>query len=270
MTPTYHPYTSSNLRPQILEKAIDEGHTTIQISTMTSHLIKTAVQALKEYSPCDVSDALSKFGISNGGFFPNLTQYSQNSTESSIVGPAYTVLFAPLTDPRPAVKGGYIDHIPEGSVVVIGLTKELQRDGAPYVKVNNALYGGLMSTRAQYLNANGTVVFGRIRDVNEHRALKYPVFAYGLGTTAGQSAVKVVGVQVPVDIHVGESTFETIEPDDLIIGDENGIVRIPKLLDLESILDYIPKRVRADQLVANDIFSGKPANPSQKERRAGL
>ncbi len=240
---------------------------------MTSQVLKTAVKFLKEYTPCDVSDSLAKQGLKNGGFFPNLTQYSsssQSSADGSVVGTAYTVLFAPIDDPRPSVKGGYIDHIPEGSFVVIGLTKELQKSEAPYVKVNNALYGGLMSTRAQYLNANGTVVFGRIRDVNEHRSLKYPVFAYGLGTTAAQSVVKIVGVQVPIEINIGEDFYETIEPHDLIIGDENGIVRIPKTVDLESVLNYIPKRVEADQLVATDIANGKPANPSQKERRAGL
>lgn len=237
---------------------------------MTSKILKNAVKFLKDFTPCDVSDSLLKHGLKNGGFFPNLTQFSHGTPEGSIVGTAYTVLFAPVDDPRPAVKGGYIDHIPEGSIVVIGLTKDLQRDGAPYVKVNNALYGGLMSTRAQYLNANGTVVFGRIRDVNEHRSLKYPVFAYGLGTTAGQSVVKVIGVEVPLEINIGENIYETIEPNDLIIADENGIVRIPKKNDLESVLDYIPKRVSADQLVAEDIFNGKPANPSQKERRAGL
>lgn len=39
----------------------------------------------------------------------------------------------------------------------------------------NALYLGLMSCRAQYLGAAGTVVDGRFRDLREHRQLSYPV-----------------------------------------------------------------------------------------------
>jgi len=39
----------------------------------------------------------------------------------------------------------------------------------------NACYGGLMSNRAKYLGAAGTVIDGRLRDLSEHRELGYPV-----------------------------------------------------------------------------------------------
>ena len=39
----------------------------------------------------------------------------------------------------------------------------------------NACYGGLMSNRAKYLGAVGTVIDGRLRDLQEHRDLEYPV-----------------------------------------------------------------------------------------------
>lgn len=58
-----------------------------------------------------------------------------------------------------------IDQVASGSVVFIS---------APQGTVN-ALYGGLMSCRAQYLGAAGTVVDGRVRDLREHRQLAYPV-----------------------------------------------------------------------------------------------
>lgn len=228
-----------------------------------------AIQILEKYSPCDVADALLKFGVKSGGFLPNLQRFS-TGTKPTVVGKAYTVLYAPLSDSRPAIKDGYIDFIPEESVVVIALTKELQTPNAPFVKVNNALYGGLMSTRANYLGAKGTVVFGRIRDVEEHRDLKYPVFAYGLGIAAPGSVVKVVGVNVPLEIEVNEGEFEVIEPGELISADENGVARIPKDLSIDDLTSYIPNRVEADKLVAQDIKEGKLALPSQKLRRSGL
>ena len=58
-----------------------------------------------------------------------------------------------------------IDFVPSGSIIFIS---------AP-PKIVNAVYGGLMSTRARYLNAAGTIVDGRIRDLQEHRELNYPV-----------------------------------------------------------------------------------------------
>lgn len=39
----------------------------------------------------------------------------------------------------------------------------------------NALYGGLMSRRAQRCGAVGTVVDGRVRDLQEHRDMSHPV-----------------------------------------------------------------------------------------------
>lgn len=39
----------------------------------------------------------------------------------------------------------------------------------------NACYGGLMSTRAKHSGAVGTVIDGRLRDLQEHRDLDYPV-----------------------------------------------------------------------------------------------
>lgn len=229
------------------------------------------IRILEKYTPCDVSDALVKYGFKSGGFIPNLTRFSQNPEGTTAVGRAYTVLYAPQDDPRPEVKGHYIDTVPRDSIVVIALTRELQQPFAPYVKLNNACYGGLMSTRAQYSGAKGSVVFAKIRDVDEHRSLGYPVFAYGLGTSAPGPVVKVVGVNVPVDVSIGEGQYETINPDDVIIADENGVV---KILNDESLLnkliEYIPKRVAADQLVAQDIKEGKAAAASQKLRRAGL
>ncbi len=74
-----------------------------------------------------------------------------------------------------------IDAIPPNSVLYIS--------SPPHHP--NAVYGGLMSTRAKHLGAAGTVVDGRIRDLQEHRDLEYPVFAREVGTTAPAEVVRV-------------------------------------------------------------------------------
>lgn len=237
---------------------------------------------LVKYTPCDVSDALVKFGLKNGGYLPNLVKRSALERSQSAVGPAYTVLYAPIDDPRPAVKQSYIDEVPESSFVVLGLPELQQLPSAPYVTVNNALYGGLMLTRASYRKAAGTVVFGRIRDVDEHRALSFPVWLYGLGSAAPGPVVKVVGINVPILVKSvsidGSTESMIINPGDYIIADENGVVRLPKnhnsgpeaQIDIEKVLQYIPKRVEADTNVAEDIKNGRPAAEAQKYWRNKL
>lgn len=58
-----------------------------------------------------------------------------------------------------------IDSIPEGAVIFIS---------SP-AGITSAVYGGLMSARAKYSKAAGTVIDGRFRDLKEHRDLDYPV-----------------------------------------------------------------------------------------------
>lgn len=237
-------------------------------------------EALESYTPCDVADALVKYGLPHGGYFPNLVQLSKSASNGTAVGRAYTVLYAPIDDPRPPVKGGYIDSAPPGSIVVIGTTPEVQTGGlAPYTRISNALYGGLMSTRANYLGCKGSVILGKIRDVDEHNALGYPVFAYGLGTSAPTKVVKVVGVNVPIEVQVPSQLAKAdghdvrvINPGDYVSADANGVVAIPAQdpAFVEKVLAAIPPRVKADELVADDIKQGVPAGQAQKSRRAGL
>ncbi len=123
---------------------------------------------------------------------------------TKIVGPAYTVQYAPVDDPSPKFPSHYvslrgrkylvegasltsplptspwyfgdsfrrrnadprqIDSIPEGAVLFVSCP----------AKTPNAVYGGLMSARAQASKAAGSVIDGRFRDVQEHRYLDYPV-----------------------------------------------------------------------------------------------
>lgn len=230
---------------------------------------------LSEYTPCDISDSLVKHGYPTGGFIPNLTL--RVPVSNSIVGKAYTVLYAPKDDPRPEVPQSYIDQVPGNSVLVVGLTKDLQKLSYPFTKINNALYGGLMSTRLNYLKCNGTIVLGNIRDVQEHRDLNYPVMSYGVGTTAPKPLLKVIGINVPIEVLIDgypKEYVEIINPGDFIVADENGCVRLPYVgVEDElfnSILRYIPQRKRADELVASDIKLGEEAVKSQKLRRGEI
>ncbi|QLQ81625.1 hypothetical protein HG537_0F03860 [Torulaspora globosa] len=225
-------------------------------------------EELVKFSTCDIADGLvNLYSIADGGYFANLTQYSGKSS-TPVVGRAYTVLFASADDPRPAVN--YIDEIPRGSFVVIALSKDLQTMYAPYVKVTQACYGGLMSTRAKYQGAVGSVIFGRVRDVDEHRALEYPVFSYGLGACAPKMALKPVAINVPLEVSCIDGTDRIIQPADYIVGDEHGIVRIPGDIDVEKLLEYMKASVEADELVAQDIKAGVPAKQAQQERRKVL
>ncbi len=65
---------------------------------------------------CDVSDALVKLKIHNGGFIPGITLWSPQRQDGTtkIVGPAYTVQYAPMDDQRPKWPSHYVRTDPAG------------------------------------------------------------------------------------------------------------------------------------------------------------
>ncbi|KAK3905785.1 ribonuclease E inhibitor RraA/Dimethylmenaquinone methyltransferase, partial [Staphylotrichum tortipilum] len=207
---------------------------------------------------CDVADALVKLSIPHGNFLPGITLWSpeRQAGETKIVGPAYTVLYVPLGDERGKWGGGhYIDSVPAGAVVLVSCRPA----------TSNALYGGLMSTRARASGAIGTVVDGRFRDVQEQRDLGYPVFARDVGTTPPGPLFKVVAVNEPVTVpNDGEGVV--VNPGDYLIGDANGVVVLPKGL-AEQALPLMAKQVAADSQMAVAIQEGMTFSEASKRFR---
>ncbi len=196
---------------------------------------------------CDVSDALVKLNVPSGGVLAGIVLWSpeQQAGATKIVGPAYTVQYAPLADPAPKHPTHYIDGVPAGAVVVMA---------GP--RMPNAVFGGLMGARAQYQGAAGTVIDGRLRDLGEQRALGYPVFARGVSTASPNAVAKVVGVGVPVQIAVDDGgTPVDVRPGDLIVGDLNGVVVLPRAL-AEAALPLMRAQVAADEQMAAAIRQG--------------
>lgn len=210
---------------------------------------------------CDVADALTKLKVPHGGFLPGLTMWSPKRQEgpTKIIGPAYTVKYVRKNyenDRKP--QSHYIDSVPTGAVIFIS---------AP-PKMINACYGGLMSTRAHHLGATGTIIDGRLRDLQEHRDLNFPVFAKDIGTTAPAEVARVSEINGPVRFN-SEDQDSYIYPGDILIADLNGVVCLPKGL-AEQAIDLIASQVEADENVAKDIKNGITVAESMQKHRANV
>jgi regulator of RNase E activity RraA len=137
---------------------------------------KEQLQALRNYTACDISDALLKLKVPNSGFLPDLNLYTPlaaSETSQVLVAPASTVLFIPksATDlssyPEGNVAAGkhYVDLTEPETIVVIS---------QPKGQICAAL-GGIMALRMKICNAKGVVVHGRVRDVEELASTGLPV-----------------------------------------------------------------------------------------------
>ncbi len=93
-----------------------------------------------------------------------------------------------------------------------------------------ALWGELMATRALHLKATGAILNGYCRDTAGIEALNFPTFSFG-GYAQDQGARgKVVDYNVPVEI-----AGIRINPGDLIFGDRDGVLIIPREAETEAI-----------------------------------
>ena len=99
-----------------------------------------------------------------------------------------------------------------------------------------ALWGGLMTTRAMHLKAAGAVLDGYSRDTPEVLDSGLPVFSYGGYAQDQGPRGKVVDYRVPVDIN-----GVRIAPGDIVFGDLDGVLVIPRQAEEEAIRRALEK-----------------------------
>jgi 4-hydroxy-4-methyl-2-oxoglutarate aldolase len=133
----------------------------------------------------------------------------QMTPGTRLFGPAFTVRCLP-GDFAAVLRA--IDHARRGDVLVI------DAGGSDRVTA----FGGTSSLAAKTRGLAGAIVNAACRDIDEIRALKFPVYA--LGTSVRGTLKNHAGwLQVPVS--VGGTT---VEPGDFILGDADGVVVIAK------------------------------------------
>lgn len=116
-----------------------------------------------------------------------------------------------------------------------------------------ALFGELMSTRAQILKANGALLDGYIRDTRGIMELNFPTFGRGRYAQDQGPRGKVIDYNVAVEI-----AGIRIEPGCLLFGDYEGVIVIPKEVE-EKTIHLSLEKVRMESKVADAIKSGMSA-----------
>lgn len=99
-----------------------------------------------------------------------------------------------------------------------------------------ALWGGLMTTRARHLKAAGAVLDGWSRDTHEVQASGLPVFSYGGFAQDQGPRGKVVDYRVAVEVQ-----GVRVAPGDLVFGDLDGVLVIPRAAEDEAIRRALEK-----------------------------
>ena len=157
-------------------------------------------EILMQISAANLSDAMHRGGVMQGlrPVAPGL----------KVVGRALTVRTAPGDYAKPVEA---IDGAKPGDVIVV------EAGG-----VGPAVWGEMASRSAMNRGAAGVVIDGALRDSGDIGELKFPAFSRIVCPNAGEPrGLGEIGVSITV-------AGERVDPGDWILGDDDGVVRIPR------------------------------------------
>ena len=133
------------------------------------------------------------------------------------------------------------------STIDSGIYESAKIDGAG--STDRALVGGMMLAYAQMRGLGGFVINGAIRDLDEIRSGRIPVFAKGV-TPQGPYREGPGEMNVPV-----VCGGQVVMPGDILVGDEDGVVVIPRL-DASELLAAAKQNMEQEQLTAARMKQG--------------
>ena len=173
-----------------------------------------SLESLAELSTTTVSDALDRLGIAGQclGIKPLDHRFR-------FCGRAFTLRMVPVSVEGGTV-GDYIDEVPPGNIIVI--------DNAG--RADMTVWGDILTFVAAKRGIGGTVIDGMCRDVGRSLELRYPLFSRGSSMRTGKDRVELDAMNVTVSIGGAR-----VSPGDLLLGDADGVVVVPKEKEEEVI-----------------------------------
>jgi regulator of RNase E activity RraA len=118
---------------------------------------------------------------------------------------------------------------------------------------NASAWGGLASRLAQRRGVRGTLMWGTCRDLEEIRAVGYPVWAVGVCPRRSRNDFAFGSINEDITI-----AGVTIQAGDFMVADESGAVRVPKARaeELLALVERIElQEALLEQQVRDDVVS---------------
>jgi len=191
---------------------------------------KETIEVLRRGSTASITSILRKQGIENSWM-----DLKPLVPGSKIVGPAVTIRTVPGRGDLEALahaEGTHFPRHPEEAIDAVQRGDVMVQDGGATVR--GAIFGDLLTLRLEVRGAAGLVCDMPIRDSPRLRQQPVPVFCRGAHSPG--ALVFNPDYNVPIGC-AGVLVF----PGDIIVGDDDGVVVIPRqLVDVvvESILQF--------------------------------
>ncbi|NLY26558.1 MAG: RraA family protein [Alcaligenaceae bacterium] len=195
-------------------------------------------------STAEISDALDFLGLPGSAH-----GLSRVSGTARIMGPAFTVRFAPVDHQQPGTVGDFIDDVAAGQVIVLD-------NGA---RTDCTVWGGILSQIAATKGIAGTVINGVCRDTEEAVACDYPLFSRGAFMRTGKDRVQVESINTSVSL--GDVR---VNAGDLVVGDRDGVVAIPAN-KAQQVLEHALKIHEAENAIIQRVQAGSTLKQAREK-----
>ncbi len=201
-----------------------------------------------------ISDALNDLGAHEQVMRSNIRPVYEGATVLGYAYPVVTVEMYEVGDEGYPGMPETVDSLKPDDVLVLG----------GHRSSHTCIWGDLVSVAAKARGANGAVIDGNTRDVHEIIKLQFPVFSAGIGiaTPLGRARISARGCPV----RCGDVL---VNPGDIVFGDINGVVVIPKELVAE-VLPLALQREEGEKMLRNRLLKGelmRSAQPKDSESR---
>jgi 4-hydroxy-4-methyl-2-oxoglutarate aldolase len=189
---------------------VTDGTSTTAGSSVTDHEIEPReerVRRLRRLDACAVSDALDRLDLAGV-----VSDVPQRSGEGRIAGVVVTLrvgVGAPPPGPVRHLGTAAIEAASSDHVIVIE-----QRSG-----IDAGCWGGLLSLGAKVRQVAGVVADGPVRDIDEARALGFPIFTRQLTARTARGRVSELGTNVSI-----APWGVTVQAGDFVIADRSAVV----------------------------------------------
>jgi regulator of RNase E activity RraA len=186
-----------------------------------------------------VSDVLDSLGATNQAMTADIRPIAP---DMRVVGRAHTILTTDVYE-RPAdpydLEIDSVDSLRPGDVFI-----------AQTNSVRTCIWGELLSTAATVRGATGAIIDGHSRDALKIIDMGFPTFCTGFRPVDSSYRSQVVGIKVPIVVGGVE-----VHPGDIVFGDFDGIVIVPKAM-LAEVVEAAMAKVQGENHSRTMLLEG--------------
>lgn len=200
------------------------------------------VARLSGLYPAVVSDVLDRLGYRRQVLEPHIRPLYPSTRTAGI---AFTVHCTELDGVPENADDHYkgelqaVDAMQHGDVMVVSTC-------------HGSYWGELLATAARYRGGTGIVADAYCRDTLALIEMKFPTFVAGISAYDSLGRIDVDAVNVPI-----ECGGVSVETGDLVLGDHDGVVVVPKAV-AERAIEAAEQKVAGENTVRRELEAGMP------------